>query len=82
MPFTLDILNMLVICAEAESVTIHMSLHQTANKRLQISRRADLLVLSDLVSVTIEDVYFKGQLVDKNAKIVISQYIMLFLHCS
>ena len=34
-------------------------------------RQADLLVLSDLVSVTIEDVYFKGQLVDKNAKIVI-----------
>ena len=35
------------------------------------TRQADLLVLSDLVSVTIEDVYFKGQLVDKNAKIVI-----------
>ena len=34
-------------------------------------RQADLLVLSDLVSVTIEDVYFKGQLVDENAKIVI-----------
>ena len=37
MPFPLDILNMLVICAKAESVTIHVSLYQTAHKCLKIS---------------------------------------------
>ena len=40
MPFPLDILNMLVICAEAESVTIHVSLYQTAHKCLKISGSA------------------------------------------
>ncbi|MDD5804768.1 MAG: adenine deaminase [Clostridia bacterium] len=34
-------------------------------------RQADLLILSDLVSVAMEDVYYKGELVDKNANIVI-----------
>ena len=34
-------------------------------------RQADLLILSDLVTVSIEDVYYKGQLVDQNANIVI-----------
>ena len=34
-------------------------------------RQADLLVLSDLVNVEVEDVYYKGQLLDKNENIVI-----------
>ena len=34
-------------------------------------RQADLLVLSDLVNVEVEDVYYKGQLIDKNENIVI-----------
>ena len=34
-------------------------------------RQADLLVLSDLVNVEVEDVYYKGQLVNKNENIVI-----------
>lgn len=34
-------------------------------------RQADLLVLSDLVNVEVEDVYYKGKRIDKNEKIVI-----------
>ena len=34
-------------------------------------RQADLLILSDLVNVEVEDVYYKGKRIDKNEKIAI-----------